>query len=43
VRHHLHFHYRKQDDRWTVRVTGNWRLTWRWENGACDVDIEDYH
>ncbi len=29
---------------WVVNVTGNWRLTFRFENGdACDVDLEDYH
>ncbi len=29
---------------WAVNVTGNWRLTFRFENGdACDVDLEDYH
>jgi toxin HigB-1 len=26
------------------KVTGNWRLTFRFENGeAFDVDLEDYH
>ena len=29
---------------WAVNVTGNWRLTFRFEDGnACDVDLEDYH
>lgn len=29
---------------WSVRVTGNWRITFRFENGyAEDVDLEDYH
>lgn len=29
---------------WAVNVTGNWRLTFRFENSdACDVDLEDYH
>lgn len=29
--------------RWSVWVTGNYRITWAWDEGAVDVDIEDYH
>ena len=29
---------------WSVRVSGNWRLTFRFQNGnAYDVNLEDYH
>lgn len=29
---------------WSVRVTGNWRVTFRFQNGrAEDVNLEDYH
>ncbi len=29
---------------WSVRVTGNWRIIFRFENGtAWDVDLKDYH
>lgn len=29
---------------WSVKVSGNWRLTFRFEgNNAVDVDLEDYH
>ena len=29
---------------WSIRVTGNWRVTFRFENGeAVDVDLVDYH
>ena len=33
---------------WSVRVSGNWRLTFRFEDGettsyAVDIDLEDYH
>ena len=29
---------------WSVRVTGNWRITFRFEDGyAEDVNLEDYH
>ena len=29
---------------WSVRVSGNWRLVWRFENeDATDVDLIDYH
>ena len=30
-------------ERWAVVVTGNWRITWSWNDGAADVDLEDYH
>jgi len=31
-------------DFWSVRVTGNWRIVFRFENGeASDVDLTDYH
>jgi proteic killer suppression protein len=30
--------------RYAVSVTGNYRLTWSWDDGdATDVDLEDYH
>jgi proteic killer suppression protein len=30
--------------RWSVRVNGNYRMTFGWsEEGAVDVDFEDYH
>ena len=29
---------------WSVKVHGNWRLTFRFEDGeASDIDYEDYH
>jgi toxin HigB-1 len=29
---------------WSVRVSGNWRITFRFEDGhAYDVNLEDYH
>jgi toxin HigB-1 len=29
---------------WSVTVTGNWRIVFRFENGqALDVDLIDYH
>ena len=29
---------------WAVRVSGNWRVIFRFENGnAFDVDLVDYH
>ena len=29
---------------WSVKVSGNWRLTFRFENGeACIVNYLDYH
>ncbi len=29
--------------RYSVRVNRNWRVTCGWDNGAVDVDLEDYH
>lgn len=32
------------EDFWSVRVSGNWRVIFRFENGdAYDVDYLDYH
>jgi len=28
---------------YAVRITGNWRLTFRWDEGAVNVAVEDYH
>ena len=29
---------------WSIRVTGNWRMTFTFEDGdVFDVDLEDYH
>jgi toxin HigB-1 len=29
---------------WSVRISGNWRITFRFRDGdAYDVDYEDYH
>ena len=29
---------------WSVTVSGNWRVIFRFEDGhACDVDLTDYH
>jgi len=31
-------------DTWSVKVSGNWRLTFRFDAGhAYDVNLEDYH
>ena len=41
-----YFHPLKGDraDRYAVRLTANYRVTFGWdEDGAVDVDIEDYH
>jgi toxin HigB-1 len=39
-----HFHALRGAKRWSVRVTGNWRITFGWEGvDAIDVDLEDYH
>lgn len=31
-------------DHWSVKVNGNWRLTFKFENGHAEiVDYQDYH
>jgi proteic killer suppression protein len=39
-----HFHALRGVRRWSLRVTGNWRITFGWDGAdAIDVDLEDYH
>ena len=41
---YLHQLKGKQKGRWSVRVSGNWRVTFRFEPpDAIDIDYEDYH
>jgi proteic killer suppression protein len=28
---------------WAVSVSGNWRITFKWNGGPTDVNLEDYH
>jgi proteic killer suppression protein len=40
----FHFHALRGERRWSIRVTGNWRITFGWDGAdAVDVDLEDYH
>ena len=42
----LYFHQLKRDRKgeYSVRVTGNWRITWRMDGqDVTDVNFEDYH
>jgi proteic killer suppression protein len=39
-----HFHGLHRERRWSIRVTGNWRITFGWDVvDAIDVNLEDYH
>jgi proteic killer suppression protein len=39
-----HFHALRGVRRWSIRVTGNRRITFGWDGAdATDVDLEDYH
>jgi proteic killer suppression protein len=39
-----HFHALRGVRRWSLRVTGNWRITFGWDGtDAIDVDLQDYH
>lgn len=42
----FHLHSLKGDYKgfWSVRVTGNYRIVWHFEDGdATDIDLIDYH
>jgi proteic killer suppression protein len=41
----FHFHsLQGKPKRWSVRVTGNYRITFGWQGEtAVDIDFEDYH
>jgi proteic killer suppression protein len=33
-----------KEDRWSVKVSGNWRVTFHFDSGdVYDVNLEDYH
>ena len=41
---HLHELSGRRSGTWSVRVSGNWRITFRFEGvDASEVDLEDYH
>ena len=40
----LHLLEPKKTGRWAVKVSGNWRITFKFESGdAYEVNYEDYH
>ena len=40
----LHLLGGKRAGTWSVKISGNWRMTFRFENGHADfVNYEDYH
>lgn len=40
----FYWHPLRGEARWTIRVTGNWRITFAWDGAdAVAVDFEDYH
>jgi proteic killer suppression protein len=40
----LHLLQPKGEQRWAVKISGNWRITFRFQDGdAYEVDYEDYH
>jgi toxin HigB-1 len=40
----FYWHTLQGEARWTIRVTGNWRITFAWDGAdAVAVDLEDYH
>ena len=41
---HLHELSGKRRGMWSVRVSGNWRITFKYDGeDAIDVNLEDYH
>jgi proteic killer suppression protein len=42
--HRLHQLSGNRRGTWSVRVSGNWRITFRFHSEeAVDIDLEDYH
>ncbi|MBI4533872.1 MAG: type II toxin-antitoxin system RelE/ParE family toxin [Candidatus Melainabacteria bacterium] len=40
----LHRMTGNRKDTWSITVSGNWRITFRFQDGyAYDVNLEDYH
>jgi proteic killer suppression protein len=40
----LHLLEPKRKGKWAVKVSGNWRITFRFKDGdAYEIDYEDYH
>ncbi|MEW5722179.1 MAG: type II toxin-antitoxin system RelE/ParE family toxin [Thermodesulfobacteriota bacterium] len=40
----LHLLEPRSEGRWAVKVSGNWRVTFKFENGdAYEINYEDYH
>ena len=40
----FYFHgLRGNPKRWSVRVNRNYRITFGWNKGPVDIDLEDYH
>jgi proteic killer suppression protein len=38
------YHALRGVKRWSIRATGNWRVTFGWDGAdAIEVDLEDYH
>ncbi len=41
---YLHELRGKRRSTWSVRVSGNWRITFKYDGeDAIDIDLEDYH
>lgn len=36
------YHERNDDDDWEIRISGNWRMLFRWDGAnICDIDYTD--
>ena len=35
--------YGDRTGQYSIRINKQWRICFRWEEGACDVEIVDYH
>ncbi len=33
----------KREGQYSIRINDQWRICFKWDNGAIDVEIEDYH
>lgn len=35
--------YGDRTGQYSIRINRQWRICFRWQGGACDVEIVDYH
>jgi proteic killer suppression protein len=41
--HHLEALHGDREGQWSIRINRQWRICFRWDDGAHEVEIVDYH